>query len=282
MGGEPNAIIIGAQKSATTSLHHYLGLHPDVFMSEIKELNYFCGPGWSWERGPEWYSAQFAEGRDHKVRGESSPMYAAAPMIPGVPERISAMVPAAKLIYVVRDPIDRIVSHYVHYRSRGYVHTGIDRLLRGEDAETSPYVMVSRYAFQLERFYEHVDRDQILVVSQEDLIAKRDATLDGVFAFLGVETGFRSPRFDEKLNVCRTHPVQAALNRVTGTRFDGPRFDALVRRLPVLGRLDCALARPLRRPEVTGLLRARLEGFLADDVARLRELTGQPFAGWSL
>src|ERR671930_166623 len=79
-------------------------------MSREKELNFFVA-GKNWERGLDWYEAQFSAA---PVRGESSPAYSAYPFYPGVPERIRSVVPEAQVVYLVRDPVERVVSHYEH------------------------------------------------------------------------------------------------------------------------------------------------------------------------
>src|SRR5688500_5445420 len=107
----PNLITIGAQKCGTSGLHYYLGLHPEVSMSTPKELNYFIAER-NWGRGPEWYGRHFDP--NARCRGESSPNYTAFPQHMGVPERMASVVPDAKLIYIVRDPLARIAAHYVH------------------------------------------------------------------------------------------------------------------------------------------------------------------------
>jgi hypothetical protein len=107
----PSLIVIGAQKCGTSSLHAYLDAHPEIAMSTPKELDFFGGPGFAnWERGVDWYRAQFDP--EAPVRGESSPSYTAYPFVVGTPERIHALVPGAKLIYMVRDPIERLLSQW--------------------------------------------------------------------------------------------------------------------------------------------------------------------------
>lgn len=107
----PNLIVIGAHKCATTSLHYYLGLHPQISMSREKELNFFIKER-NWYKGIEWYKSNFTT--KAMIYGESSPNYTNYPFFMGVPERMCSVVPEAKLIYIVRDPIDRVISHYVH------------------------------------------------------------------------------------------------------------------------------------------------------------------------
>src|SRR5262249_9523812 len=106
----PNLLIIGARKAGTTSLHEYLSLHPQIFMSEEKELSFFDADG-RWGRGIDWYKANF-DAR-YPINGESSPQYSRYPRTPGVPERIKSVLGMPKIIYAIRDPVDRILSDYV-------------------------------------------------------------------------------------------------------------------------------------------------------------------------
>jgi len=106
----PNFIIIGAQKCGTTSLHHYLDQHDEIVMSKVKELNFF-NEELNWSKGLKWYEAHFqGEG---KMRGEASPHYTNYPMSPGVAKRMKEIVPDAKIIYLVRDPVERLISAYL-------------------------------------------------------------------------------------------------------------------------------------------------------------------------
>jgi hypothetical protein len=123
----PNLIDIGVMKCATTTLHRYLDPHPDVAMSEPKELNFFCGPrrldghrddqtAWlagNWHRGVGWYAAQFLPA---PVRGEASPGYT-SPSFPRAAERMARIVPGARLVYLMRDPLERAVSQYLYHRA---------------------------------------------------------------------------------------------------------------------------------------------------------------------
>lgn len=101
----PNLVVIGAAKCGTTSLHEYLNAHPQIAMSREKELDFFVAEK-NWSRGLDWYEAQF---EDAPIRGESSVSYAAFPEYQGVPERIVRALPDARVIYLVRDPVERVV-----------------------------------------------------------------------------------------------------------------------------------------------------------------------------
>ena len=165
-GALPTFIIIGAQKCGTTSLHTYLGLHPEIGVSREKELNFFLRP--DGERDLDWYRSWFDPSKP--VRGEASPGYTNHPLRPGVPERMHAVVPDARLIFVVRDPLKRALSQYRHYCADRREDRSAEEAL-GEPG--SKYVVRSRYAFQLDRYLPIYPMERILVVQQERLLDRR-------------------------------------------------------------------------------------------------------------
>ena len=117
-GALPNLIIIGGLKCGTTSLHHYLNLHPEIAMSRPKELNFFVSE-LNWPLGRDWYAGHFDPSA--RIRGESSPHYTNRPSFNGVPGRMRELLGSdVRLVYVVRDPIDRMLSHYLHNVGGGY------------------------------------------------------------------------------------------------------------------------------------------------------------------
>ncbi len=242
----PNLIVIGAAKAGTTTLHHHLGLHPEIAMSAPKELRFFLDR-YNWKRGPEWYSSHFPD--NAPVRGEATPRYASYPFAPDVPERMAALIPDARLIYLVRDPVERIVSEY-----EMKVHDGRDRPLAElvDDLDGSYLVARSRYHFQLERFRRHYPDDRILVLDSADLDRDTGATMARVFRFAGVDDTFTSPAFAERLNVARKPPRVLGVGRRRGS------------------------------PELSDSQRERVEDYLRPDAARLREHTGLPLASWSV
>src|SRR5919108_5357536 len=187
----PNLIVIGAAKCGTTSLHEYLDEHPEISMSREKELHFFVD-GKNWGRGLAWYESHFDSAAP--VRGESSPGYSAFPLYRGVPERMAETIPEAKLIYLVRDPVQRIVSHYTH-RTVNWPEMGTL-----EEALADPHirewlVTPSRYWLQLEQYLSRFPAERILVVDSDELRASRIDVLARIFAFLDVDPSFRSPRF---------------------------------------------------------------------------------------
>lgn len=241
----PTFLVIGTMKGGTSSLHHYLASHPDIAMSDPKETNYFLprGPG---DRSLDWYRSLF-DGR-RPVRGESSPNYTKRRQFDGVPERASLLVPRARLVYLVRDPVARTRSHFQHAVVKGrrrpdeledllFPRSGVSRLL---DA--------SSYHRQLTAWLVHWSMDDVLVVGSEDLRHDRHATIARIYRFLGADPTHVSSTFD--VSVHRTADKLAETGAPSAPFPD-----------------DVA---------------DRVREILAPDVERLRALTGQSFASWSL
>ena len=184
VGQLPNFLVIGAMKAGTTSLYHYLRGHPHVFMPSVKELDYFAREPRS-NQGIEWYRRQFAPAPAGAIAiGEASTLYTKHPRFPGVPERIAAQIPDAMLIYVVRDPIERIRSHYQHQ-----VALGAERAPMAEAIFRDPiYLDTSRYAMQIDRYLEVFSPDQLLVLTSERLRADREVAVREILAFLGLDS----------------------------------------------------------------------------------------------
>src|SRR5687767_3859274 len=191
-GTMPNLIIIGGLKCGTTSIHHYLGLHPEVQMSKPKELNFFVEE-LTWDLGLDWYRGRFDD--RFPVRGESSPHYTNLPRYTGVAERIREHCPDAKPIYMVRDPIKRILSHWVHATGAGYETRELVPTLSDPD---TAYIHRSMYWMQLQPYLDLFPHEQIAVITQEELQGEREETMRRAFAFAGVDETFTSEQFDRE------------------------------------------------------------------------------------
>src|SRR5215469_9765623 len=110
MAHRPDFIVVGAMKSATTTLHEQLARQPGVFMSRPKEPNFFSDDA-AYARGWRWYESLFKDAAATDLRGESSTHYSKLPTFPRTLERMLRYLPRVKVIYVMRHPIDRLVSH---------------------------------------------------------------------------------------------------------------------------------------------------------------------------
>lgn len=238
----PNLFIIGAMKSGTTSLHYYLSLHPEISMAKEKEPHLFerhwCPENSDkWQEKLQWYASLFKE---KKIRGESSTGYTMYPDRPNIPQRIHSLVPDAKLIYLVRHPVDRIISHYLHNVSRGYTQAHSVEAFLFEDKQNYP-LLVSSYGLQLEQYLKYFSNSQILVVRFSDLQQHRLQTLRKIFNFLDIDPSFSHPEFQKVFNVS---PIDA------------------------------------KRPEVSLALKNKIAAIFQEDIKKLERMTGLDFSDW--
>jgi Sulfotransferase domain len=281
-GALPNLIVIGGLKCGTTSLHHYLSLHPDVAMSRPKELNFFVAE-LNWDLGPQWCSSHFDP--EAPVRGESSPHYTNRPRFEGVAERMRSVAAEARVVYMVRDPIDRLLSHYLHNVGGGYDRRPLAEALADDH---SAYWQRSRYAYQLEPYLEAFGADRVAIVSREELKDDRAVTVRRVFEFCGVDPGFASSEFEREWETGSAKGsggfrVLDRAVRLPGLRALDRNFDRLPERLRwlverVIHDPDAGAA---TKPEVPAELRARMAAAFAPEVERIERLAGRSF-GWAL
>jgi hypothetical protein len=277
----PTFIVIGAMKAGTTSLYHYLRNHEQVFMPKVKELDFFVAES-NWSRGLDWYRQQFSGAGDTQARGEASTLYTKYPVYQGVPERMACVVPDVRLVYLVRDPIVRMRSHYQHRVALGAETAPLEVAL----LENPIYLACSRFAMQLERYLDHFPREQVHVVTSEALRGDRTNAMQAVYEFLGVDPSLAPAALETEFY--RTSQRRSYPPAVYAAR----RF--LKHHVPQAKRakeaVDSVLAR--RRgmaadagaPDVviSPQLHEQLAGLLRDDVARLRRYMGPEFDGWGL
>ncbi|MDQ2943377.1 MAG: sulfotransferase domain-containing protein [Candidatus Dormibacteraeota bacterium] len=276
-GTLPNFLVIGAMKCGTTSLHYYLDQHPDITMSRVKEINFFLEGQGHWGKGVQWYESHFDGSA--KIRGESSTSYTKYPQRSGVPARMRSVLPEAKLIYILRDPIERTVSHYLHAYHRSREKRSLADALGS--LSDNPYVDPSRYDMQLERYLEHYPLSQILILTTEDLRQTPQVTLGRAIEFLGLTPH----RFEAltKANVSERRGRNNPLSRLLETY----RAKRIARSFPqpaveLVKFVNARLSQKIERPVLDADTRHELTEFLRDDVTRLRSLTGMAFEKWSL
>jgi hypothetical protein len=207
----PNFIIIGAQRSGTTSLYSYLGQHPQLLPAYLKEVHFFDGGLNSnvdnYEKGQAWYRSHFPLRRDVGAQSktfESSPLYIFNPL---TPSRIFDLIPEVKIIAVLRNPTERAISHYFLEKKFGYESLSInvalweeekrlESVIEGKDYKNDIFIRHSYksrglYKEQIQRFLECFSRQQIFILSSEELFREPNITLERLFEFVGVDKGFK-------------------------------------------------------------------------------------------
>lgn len=276
----PNFIVIGAGKAGTTSLWGYLREHPQIFMSDPKELNFFTTEH-NWHRGLEWYESHFEEAGDARAIGEVTGSYANWPNFAGVPERMVEVLPDARLIYVIRNPVERIVSAFKYMSLRGDEDKPMDEAIR-----TNPmYLSVSSYATQIEQYLKVYPSDRLHVVVSEDMRDDREATIKKVFEFLEVDPdveleilGHEFNRTDRKLREPRSLIRKAKAL---------PGYKKIIKRMPgpvikFAKRIGMKDIIRLEEMTLSAETRTFIEEALQDDLQRLRNYLGNDFHCWGL
>jgi hypothetical protein len=279
--------IVGAAKSATTSLHFYLAQHPDLFLPTVKELAFFIAPA-NDPREKETLATHYASiWPNQKVGLSHSNML----MFPHVPSRIDAHNRNARVIALLRNPVERAYSNYWFARLRGWddaptFEDALSREVRGEETlsfdRIKTYLRQGHYAEQLERFVAVLGRDRVRILLTEDLAANPGRLLTGLHAWLGV-----TPRDDLDLELRHnvTHPRFPWVDPWIG------RFAGQARRLvPSSWRtwVSRCLVRPLRaynqvcftRPPMPPETRAWLRGYYRSHNVRLGQLLDRDLSHW--
>lgn len=281
----PNFLVIGAMKSGTTSLYHYLRAHPQVYMPDLKEVDFFTAE-LNWGKGWKWYARQFTDAKlQERALGEASTSYTKHPRYTGVPERIARHLPNVKLIYVLRNPIDRMRSHYQHNVALGEEKAPIEEALLSNPS----YLDTSRYALQLERYLDHFPRERILLFSAEELRHQRVDTMRKVLTFLEVDPDAEISTLQEEFYKTEERaavpaPVAAVRNLLKKTF---PKSVGLWRGRFVPDAVKKRMGRKVgsqqaAKPTMSDATRERIREALADDLTRLRAHVGDDFDAWGL
>jgi hypothetical protein len=178
----PDFIIIGAMKSATSTLHEQLAIQPGIFMSSPKEPNFFSDEP-QYAQGISWYTSLFQEANPGDLCGESSTHYTKLPTYPKTVTRLFEHLPDVKMIYVMRHPIDRLVSQYIHQWTEREIFIDINQAIE-QNAELIAY---SQYSQQLEPYFATFGKEKILPVFFERLLQEPQDELTRIGKFIGYE-----------------------------------------------------------------------------------------------
>ena len=265
----PDFLIIGAMKCGTSTLQAQLALQPGVFMSTPKEPNYFSDDAVH-AQGQGWYEGLFSSAAPGDRKGEASTHYTKLPTYPETLARMQALLPAPRLIYMIRNPMQRAVSHYIHEWTEGRLGANAAHAFR----ETPEIAAYGCYGWQIAPYAETYGAEQIFLTSLEQLQADPEGEFDRIRAFLGLTEGAGWIRDLPAQNVSaeriRRLPLQSLL-------IDNPVATTLRRALvpkPVRNwvRKKRSMA---ERPTIPADLQVRLEAQFVQD----RMLLAQIFPG---
>lgn len=298
----PDFLLVGAPKAGTTSLHVALARHPRLYMSPVKEPKYFLtddcpppmlsGPGDArtarqqvWRRAD--YETLFDGAPRGSLKGESTTLYLRDP---SAHRRIHALIPHAKLVAVLRDPVDRAHSNWTHLRSAGLEPErdfvkACDLEAERIDKGWAPfwrYVEQGRYGEQLAHLYTLFPKEQVLILIYRDYRDRPVETIDRVCRFLGVETGLVPAVSTENQTAAPSlSAVNALLHRLIR------HTEQVDRHVPfsLTNLIKVPATRLLQREQtarrgLTPAQRSQLIPRFADDIALLESLTGESFSHW--
>ena len=296
----PDVLIVGAPKAGTTALHAALARHPQVYASPVKEPKYYMcadapppaysGPGdghsqqeWVWRRDE--YAALFAAAPPGTLRLESTPFYL---YLAAARRRIAEELPDARLLVVIRDPIDRAYSNWMHLWVDGLEPiTDFAAAWDAEDERVAAgwapfwhYRRLGRYGEQLADLLDRVDRDRVLVLRYWQLVSRPVETLNRVARFLGIaEDRITTVPPDNSRPFVRPGVRTAVLGRAiragaAAGRLFPPHVWRQVSR-PLVAALQ--LGGPTQRPRLAPGQRERLMADCLDDITRLEQVLGQSF-----
>lgn len=293
----PDFVIIGAQKSASTFVHQCLAAHPEVYMP-AREVTAFESP--DYERGAvARLEAELAR-ESARLHGIKRPNLLGTP---GAAARLRRHAPDARLIAVLRNPVERAVSAYFHYMSDGFIPLrplgeGMRALLDGAYDRRWPrareILTFGRYHHGLEAYAHYFARGRVLVLLHEDVTRDAPAALRRVADFLGIAPEFEARRLAARPQAVVYHLGRLRLLRARNplrfrynparTRLEQRRFNALGNGLAgavtALDRLLLARLWPASRPALPADLRARLQALYAPDVRALEQLIGRDLGAW--
>jgi hypothetical protein len=293
----PNFFVVGAGRCGTTSLHQFLGQHPDVFVCGRKSPNHFAAhvpqPAWEtpvaramagqWVADAGTYGSLFDGVTTEHAVGDVSPVYLQAL---DVPRRIHHAHPGARIIAILRDPVERAHSHFVGRQRDGIETSGsfeerVERELASplpDEVAFGHVLGCGRYHHFLAPYVERFGRDRVKVVLHDDLVTDPLAVMKEIFTFLDVDPGF-APDLTARLNrtgVIRHRPARVVWTRSVRVRTAlRPLLPERLRR-SVGRRFLADIEKPVLDPE----LRRRLVEVFRDDIAALEGLLDRDLSGW--
>ena len=282
----PNFIVAGAPKSGTTSMYHYLSCHPDIFLPFRKEILFFDS---SYYKGISWYENIFKGYNSEKVIGDISPNYMHNPY---VPKRIFNTIPSAKIIFILRNPVERAYSHY--WDLIGWTKTkesfmdmlnNPKMLKRGHSYIEFDILEMGFYYKHITRFLKYFPMNQIGIFLFDDLLLNKSRFINDIYKSLGVS----SKTFEKSTTIKKYHTRRTNRSKLIGDILVNERLRKMVNIFPAITYKSARKmynwmltmntkkinSRPISRPEIDYLLK-----MYRDDITSLQKLTSRSLEQW--
>lgn len=286
----PNFMIVGAPKAGTTSLCYYLAQHPEVFMSDPKEVNFFSCEEMN-EQGLyyddlkvkdlEKYKNLFTNLKGKKAIGEASVSYL---FYPKTPKKIKEIIPDVKIIILLREPVSRAYSHYLMDYRLGYVNFSFDDVVfkRKEDKNIDlfyqQYISLGLYGEQVKRYIDIFGKDRVKIYLQDDLKNNPSNIILDIYDFLGVDSNYQ-PEVSKRYNVF-SMPRNKIVCKIYKSSLRPLISSVLPQRMKE--KIIDILFIKKQRPQMSDETRRYLHGIYRDDIANLEKLIGIDLNSWKL
>jgi hypothetical protein len=272
----PEFIIAGPQKCATTWLYECLSEHPDVLMPDTDSIHYF---DMHYTKGEQWYRQHFDAYDGEKLVGEETPSYIRDEV---APRRIAETVPNAKLLFILRNPVDRAFSHYWHEKSKGKTEFEFEEVFENYDLYND-WVVPGLYHRHIRRYRKHFPSESVRLLFFEDLVEDDWSYLEDVYEFLGIDSTYRPSVLESKVNEGKRRGL--TYNRLYSTAVDtyvkwAPQFAVDAAR-PVHDTFQKVVTS--QNEYVRGMRtedRKRLEALIVDEICELDRIVDRSLDHW--
>ncbi|WP_436932574.1 sulfotransferase domain-containing protein [Halosimplex halobium] len=269
----PDFVIVGPQKCATTWMYECLREHPEVLMPETDSVHYF---DMNYHRGEEWYRGFFDAHDNEPIVGEETPSYIRDSK---TPKRMGDLIPDARVIFSLRNPVERAYSHYWHERSKGKIDFAFEEVFENYDLFEN-WVVPGFYHQHLQRFKNSFPEDQLKVAIFDDLVTDDKVFIQDIFDFIGADDSFVPSFIDNRVNEARSEQptLYRKLILSASTSFPDPVLNLL---RPVHQRLESVvLGKDEYNKGIEPGTRQKLESIYAAETVKLESFINRDLDHW--
>ena len=264
----PNFLGIGAQRAGTTWVYNCLREHPQVYMASSKELHFFS---YNFDKGLCWYESQFQSRNNETAVGEITPNY--LNVVNAIP-RIAECIPDARLLVILREPLDRARSAYRLLKAAKY-----DGIAFADACKVNSYLAhLSLYSSQMERVFRYFDRAKVMVALYDDVQATPKGFLGELFRFIGVDDSFEPPSAKERYNQVLYPRLQSVIERVgLGPSLEVFKRTSIGKLTKRIHSTSVATSRGVNESyEVSACLRNKFR----EDLLKLQDIIDRDLSAW--